>query len=186
MQNLNVHAIFGRSRWQPVTATKNLTHNLSCAGTCPTKLQLKPGLLIVVLSLLTAAPAFAVLGEDVASIQRDQAHIQASVRVTHTSAYSLHELQTPSGVSVREYVSPSGKVFAVAWHGPSRPDLKQLLGSHFEEFRQALQSQNQRHGPVFVQLPRLVVQLGGHMRDFVGRAYLPDQIPPGVRAQEIR
>jgi uncharacterized protein DUF2844 len=97
----------------------------------------------------------------------------------------LHELQTPSGVAVREFVSPSGKVFAVAWHGPSRPDLKQLLGSHFEEYRQALQARSSRRGPVFIQLPNLVVQLGGHMRDFMGRAYLPDQLPAGVRAEDI-
>ncbi len=111
--------------------------------------------------------------------------MQASLRVTQTSAYTLHELQTPAGVAVREYVSPVGKVFAVVWHGPSRPDLKQLLGSHFEAFRQALQARGPGHGPVLVQLPGLVVQLGGHMRDFVGRAYLPDDIPAGVHTEEI-
>lgn len=111
--------------------------------------------------------------------------MQASLRTTQASAYTLHELKTPSGVNVREYVSPSGKVFAIAWHGPSRPDLKQLLGAHFDEFRQALQTRGPGHGPVLIQLPGLTVQLGGHMRDFAGRAYLPGQIPAGVRAEEI-
>ena len=87
---------------------------------------------------------------------------------------------------MREYVSPDGKVFAVAWHGPTSPDLKQLLGSHFEEFRQALRNRGPGHGPIVLQLPGLVVQLGGHMRDFGGRAYLPDQLPSGVRAEDIR
>jgi hypothetical protein len=107
------------------------------------------------------------------------------VRVTRTAAFSVQELHTPTGVAIREYVSPSGKVFAVVWHGSSTPDLKQLLGSHFEEFRQALQSRAAGHGPVVVKLPGMVVQLGGHMRDFVGRAYLSDEMPSGVRAEEI-
>lgn len=73
----------------------------------------------------------------------------------------------------------------MAWHGPWAPDLKQLLGSHFAEYSQALQASTLGRGPVLIQLPGLVVQLGGHIRDFMGRAYLPDQIPSGVRAEEI-
>jgi Protein of unknown function (DUF2844) len=97
----------------------------------------------------------------------------------------VHDLQTASAVAVREYVSPSGKVFAVTWHGSASPDLRQLLGTHFEEFRQALQSRPPGHGPVAIRVSGMVVQLGGHMRDFVGRAYLTDEMPAGVRAEEI-
>jgi len=146
------------------------------------------GLILVTSALLCIPPAFATLGEDVSTVQADQARIQASETITQKSAYSIHELQSPSGMAVREYVSPSGKVFAVAWHGSSMPNLKQLLGSYFQEYQQALQTQGQlvQRGPVLVQLRDLVVQLGGHMRDFMGRAYLPDQMPSGVRAEEIR
>jgi Protein of unknown function (DUF2844) len=28
--------------------------------------------------------------------------------------------------------------------------------------------------------------LGGHMRNFTGPAYLPDQLPSGVRLEDIR
>lgn len=138
--------------------------------------------------LLCAWPSFGVLGEDVSSVQADQAHIRASVRVMPGETYTVHELQSASGAVVREYASPSGRVFAVAWHSPTLPDMKQLLGSHFEEFQQAAQAQNRHgvHGPLFVQLPDLVVELGGHMRSFVGRAYLPNQIPSNVRVEEIR
>ena len=135
---------------------------------------------------MLAFPCFAALGDDATSIQTDQAHLQASLRTTQKSAYTMQELRTPSGTAVREFVSASGKVFAVAWHGPSRPDLKQLLGTHFDEFRQFLQSRGPGHGPVLVQLPGLVVQLGGHMRDFVGRAYLPDDLPSGAHTEDIR
>lgn len=135
--------------------------------------------------LVLSLPAFAVLGGDTTSVQKDQAHLQASLSVTHASSYSMHELRTSTGQVVHEFVAPSGKVFAVAWHGPFHPDLKQLLGSHFEAYRQALQQRGAAHGPVTVQLPGLVVQLGGHMRDFVGRAYLTDEMPSDVQAKDI-
>jgi hypothetical protein len=138
--------------------------------------------------LAWCSPSFAVLGEDVSSVQADQVHIKASMQVTKGQNYTVHELRSPSGAIVREYASPSGKVFAVAWHTPSLPDMKQLLGSHFEEFQQAVQAQNRRgvHGPISVQLPDLVVELGGHMRSFTGRAFLPDQLPAEVNREEIR
>jgi len=102
------------------------------------------------------------------------------------SAYNLHQIQTPTGTAIREYVSPSGKVFAVAWNGPWQPDLRQLLGSHFAEYQQALQSSNRKsRGPISIQLPDLVVELSGHMRSFSGRAYLVDQVPAGVSLESI-
>ncbi len=118
----------------------------------------------------------------------DRVHINASLRVTQKKNYSVHELRSSAGAVVREFVSPSGRVFAVAWHGPVLPDMKELLGSHFEEFQQAAQAQNRRggHGPLIIQHPRLVVELGGHMRSFAGRAYLPDETPSDVPHEEIR
>jgi len=120
-------------------------------------------------------------------VQDDQARINASLRITQANAYSVHELRSPAGVVVREFATSSGKIFAVSWHGPWPPDLQHLLGEHFAQFQQAMQSPNGRvaHGPLTIQQGNLVVELGGHMRDFVGRAYLADQVPTGVRAEEI-
>lgn len=122
------------------------------------------------------------------SVQEDSVHIKASSRLTQTQSYTIHELRSATGVVVREYAAPSGMIFAVAWQGPSMPDMKQLLGTHFEEFQKAAQAQNRRggHGPLIIQEPGLVVELGGHMRSFRGRAYLPEQIPSDVRNEEIR
>jgi hypothetical protein len=121
-------------------------------------------------------------------VRDDQARINASVRVTQSNAYSVHELHSPKGQVIREFAGPSGKIFAVAWHGPWAPDLQHLLGTHFEEFQQAMQAPQSRaaHGPLLLRQGNLVVELGGHMRDFVGRAYLSDQLPSGVPLQEIR
>jgi len=144
--------------------------------------------LLAFCTFLCSLQSFAALGEDVSSVQADQAHINASLRVTQSSKYTVHELRSPAGAFVREYASSSGKLFAIAWQASSLPDMKQLLGSHFEEFQQAAQDQNRRgrHGPLIVQLPGLVVEVGGHMRAFSGRAYLPDQMPSEVRTEEIR
>jgi hypothetical protein len=136
---------------------------------------------------VTALPAFAALGGDVASVQADQAHINAGLRVSQSNGYTVHELRSPSGAVVREFASPSGKIFALAWQAPSLPDLRQLLGSYFDEFQKAAAlSRRPGHAPLFVQHAGLVVQLGGHMRNFTGRAYLPDQLPSGVRLEDIR
>ena len=140
--------------------------------------------------IVTALPAFAGLGDDVSSIQADQAHLQASLRTTQTAAYTLHELQAPTGTTVREYVSPAtGKVFAVGWQGPWPPDMRQLLSNYFAQFQKAVQAQASartgRH-PVSIQEPGLVVQAGGHMRSFAGRAYIPQMLPQGVSAESIR
>src|SRR5215472_15112495 len=138
--------------------------------------------------LLLNLPAFAVLGGDVLSLRDDQVHMNASLRSTPMPAYTIHELRTPGGMVVREFASSSGRIFAVSWQGPSPPDLRQLLGSHFEDFQQAVEAQGARrtHGPLSIERNGLVVQVGGHMRSYAGHAYLPDQAPPGVRVDDLR
>jgi hypothetical protein len=115
--------------------------------------------------------------------------MRASLRITRAAAYAVHELQAPDGHVVREYLSRSGTVFGLAWQGPSKPDLHQLLGTHFDEFMQAAQAAQatrRGHGPLVVNLPGMVVVSGGHMRAFSGRAYLPQSLPEGVNADAIQ
>ena len=133
-----------------------------------------------------ATQAFAALGGDVSSIQNDQAHIAATRRVTQAEGYNVHELRSPAGAVVREFES-SGKVFAISWQSPSLPDLKQLLAARFQEFQQAAQQHSQPggHAPLIIHLPDLVVELGGHMRGFVGRAYLPGDMPTNVHSADL-
>jgi hypothetical protein len=138
--------------------------------------------------VLASTACFASLGGDAASVQSDVARMQGALRVTASSLYSVQEIQLPTGTTVREYLSPSGTVFAVAWHGPFVPDLKQLLGSYFTPFQQAARAAKQRpgHVPVSIHQSNLVVEHGGHMRDFFGRAYLTDQLPAGVTEGSIQ
>ncbi len=134
-----------------------------------------------------ALPAFATLGEDLSSIRSDQVHMKAAARVLPGQFYSIHEMQSPTGTAIREFVSPAGIVFGVAWQGPSTPDLRQLLGSHFDEFVQAVQSSASRRARGrHVETGDLVFDSGGHMRFIVGRAFLRSKIPAGADVNAIR
>ncbi len=136
-----------------------------------------------------ALPASGALGGDITSVQADQLHMQGSLRTTSKAAYTTHEIQGANGTVVREYASSAGKVFAVAWQGPWRPDMRQILGNYFQQFGQAAQSQSKiRMGrrPLMIELPGLVVEQSGHARAFSGRAYVPEMLPTGVRTEEIQ
>jgi hypothetical protein len=149
--------------------------------------DLRAALLFAML-LTIALPAWAGLGEDVSSVQADQARMQGSLRSTQTQAYTVHEIRAATGTVVREYVS-SGKVFAVAWQGPWPPDMRHVLASYFDQYQQAAEAQvSGRAGrrPLMIELPGLVVQSAGHMRSFVGRAYVPEMLPPDVSREAIR
>lgn len=130
--------------------------------------------------------ASAVLGGDEASVQADRLQMNGTIRTTQSGGFTLHEIQAASGAAVKEYVSPAGVVFALSWTGPSLPDLRQLLGPYFDTYVEAANAQRTGLGPINVQQPGLVVQSGGKMRAFFGRAYVPAMIPPGVTAGEIQ
>jgi hypothetical protein len=136
---------------------------------------------------LLATPAFATLGEDAASIQSDQVHMKTSVRILPRQFYSIHEMQTSTGTTIREFISQAGTVFAVSWQGPFAPDLRQLLGQHFDNYVQAARVPSNRRGRgLHIESGDLVFDSGGHMRFITGRAYLQSKVPSGVHADEMR
>jgi hypothetical protein len=139
--------------------------------------------------LAMAMPAFASLGGSVNSVERDRAQMNARESVAHAVGYDIDEVRAPYGTVVDEYVSQGGAVFAVTWHGQFPPQMEQILGRYFQEYSDALQAQQPQgygHRPLNIQEPGLVVQTFGHMGAYYGRAYLPDMLPAGVRADQIR
>lgn len=135
--------------------------------------------------LLSSLPALAELGGDEASVQADALQMKAQRRIERTQAYAMHEMHTPPGTVVREYVAASGKVFAVSWQGPTTPDFQQLLGAYYDQLQNAQLKRNGR-GPLLIHQQRLVFHSGGHMRAFTGRAYIRDMVPAGVALEAIR
>ncbi len=142
------------------------------------------------LVLALASPAFAVLGGNAASVQADSVHMRGALTVAgRADAYTVHEIRMGTGTVVREYVSPAGTVFAVAWQGPFLPDLRQLLGPYFDQYSQAMRAAHAGrtgHHPLVIQERGLVVQLGGRPRAFIGKAYVPELMPPAVQADTIK
>jgi hypothetical protein len=144
----------------------------------------------LLLALTVPATASAALGGSAATVEADRISMQgALMRIARTDAFALHEIRSASGTMIREYVSPSGTVFAVVWQGPWKPDLRQVLGEHFDRFQRAVQANRRARnsrGAIAIREPDLVVQMSGHQRSFFGRAYIPALVPLGVAPEAIR
>jgi hypothetical protein len=119
-------------------------------------------------------------------VASDQRHLGGERRSIAADAFSVEEIRSAMGTVVREYVGPAGQVFALSWRGPVRPDLRHLLGEHFAAFERASRSTARVRGPLVVRTGPLVVEMGGHVRDFHGRAYLPALLPDGVSQAAVR
>jgi hypothetical protein len=139
----------------------------------------------VVVSALWSCVASATLGETESSIAAEPQLVNASIKETMRGSYRVHEIQQPSGTVIREYSGLDGKVFAVTWHGPFFPNLRQTLGSYFDQYAAAAPAGRQDRNHVQVHESNLVVQVGGHMRAYSGRAYLPQALPSGVTAGDL-
>ncbi len=136
--------------------------------------------------LAVSVPAAATLGEDAGSVRADQAEMQGTLQISAAAKFAVHEIRLPSGGVVKEYASPAGMVFAVSWQGPSLPDLRQVLGRYFEQYSAAARAHGAAARAARQAEAGLVVQSGGHMRAFFGRAYVPQMLPRGVLAAEIQ
>jgi hypothetical protein len=139
------------------------------------------------LSAAAGAPALAALGGDAASVEADRAHMNGAVQTTPAAGYSVHEIKTPDGMVVREYLSAEGKVFGFSWHGPKGPDLQQLLGaSYYDQYVQAASTPQPSRRLRSVELPGFKVYSSERYRVFSGRAWAPDLVPAGVSTDEIK
>jgi hypothetical protein len=150
------------------------------------------------ISLMAAAPAYAVLGgapmtpPSGATVSNSVSHAAAgstSAASASTSSFTVRTTTLAVGTVVNEYVGADGTVFGIAWQGPRIPDLPSLLGSYFPQYVQGIQNQRANgggRGPVSVAGSALVVRSGGHMGAFVGQAYLPQALPAGVSASDIQ
>jgi hypothetical protein len=144
--------------------------------------------LLAVLSALLAVAlcGFAALGGSEESVMSDQVKFQASRRIVPEHGYRIHEISRGDGTLIKEYVSLDGKVFGVSWKGPTLPDLSQLLGSSFVEFKNSVHPRAGRRKTAVVRNGDLVVESTGHMRAFQGRAYLNSLLPPGITQEVVR
>lgn len=138
----------------------------------------------VFMGLVFASVVRAELAGDLASVSRDaQAFGATTSSQTLQGVATVYTQSIPNGVTVRQYVDTAGLVFGVAWEGPVLPDFERLLGASFQTYMAAVRQQ--RRG-VAIQTPELVIESGGMMRSFIGRAYLTSKLPVNLSAQDIR
>jgi hypothetical protein len=68
------------------------------------------------------------------------------------------------------------------------PDLPELLGAYDASYltgeAAALATERDLHDARVVQ-PDVIVESGGQMRSYVGRAWLPDALPAGVTPDDL-
>jgi len=140
----------------------------------------------VLIACLGPSIAAAALGEPETSIQADVAKFQGTVNTMEHLTYRVHEIDLPSGTVLREFVTQGGAVFAVAWHGPVIPNLRQALGKYFDNYVAAAKASPVNHRRLDINQLDLVVHAAGHMRAFSGIAYLPQSIPGGVSVGELQ
>jgi Protein of unknown function (DUF2844) len=143
-------------------------------------------LCVVAALLLGTAPAWAVLGEYENSVTTDQQRVHGRAQEIVRQGYRIQEITAPNHTTIREYISPEGRVFGVSWQSFTMPNLQDLLGSYFAQFHELMKSQRRHRGPVIVRTDSLVVESGGHMRAFRGRAYAPKLMPASVTAKEVQ
>ncbi|WP_420264387.1 DUF2844 domain-containing protein [Candidatus Magnetominusculus dajiuhuensis] len=141
--------------------------------------------------LLPSRRVNAAIGGSIDSVESDRKALSAtnpSVPQMVFDGYTVAEIN--SGASaIREYISPDGVVFGVAWNGPVHPDVTPLLGSYDDEYVNALRQTPRVHGKRHSRVKTasgLIVERWGHMRSVKGRAYVPELIPSGASVDNIK
>jgi hypothetical protein len=130
---------------------------------------------------------WAALGAKPAKLGPRVAASTSNAGSTGQAAYTETKKVLDSGTTVHEYLDAGGNVFAVSWSGPFLPNLKEILGEHFDVM--TAQQRNQRAGgrsPLHIRQSDVVIDSEGHMGAFQGRAWLPAQLPAGFDPQAIK
>jgi hypothetical protein len=136
--------------------------------------------------LLPPAISSAALGAGEASIEADRAQFNAARIARPMQGYTVHELSTPNGTTIREFTRADGSVFAVSWQGPFLPDLRTLLGAYFGSLQTAPRTAALTHSKLLLEGADVVIHSEGHVRAFSGQAYLPQLVPAGVDGGGLR
>ena len=142
--------------------------------------------LLAALLAIFLTPSWAGLGGAASNFGSHARSGQARAASTGLASYTDVQATLESGTVVHQYVDGEGTVFAVSWSGPFPPDLKEILGSHFETMV-AQAGKNARPGsPISVQQPDVVIVSGGHMGAFEGQAWLPAKLPAGFNTGDVK
>jgi hypothetical protein len=103
-------------------------------------------------------------------------------------ALRLRTLIDAGNTTINEYANASGQIIAYTWQGPTMPDLRALLGRYqgsYQTGAATAAADGNLHASRVVR-PDVIVESGGPMRAYAGRAWLPAALPAGVTAADFR
>ncbi|KJH68244.1 hypothetical protein B0T49_10385 [Chromobacterium violaceum] len=138
------------------------------------------------LLLLLPGLVYAALGQRIDLSSSAPAAGRQQLAVTTGAAYRVVQEQDAAGRVIRQYVAGDGTVFAVAWSGPTLPNLQQLLGDYFPAFRQSQQANRRGLNAMQGQVGSFVVQSRGRLGNFSGFAYDSALLPAGVAIDQLK
>lgn len=113
--------------------------------------------------------------------------LASALHVLLNGALRVRTLTDDGNTAIHEYATSTGQIIGYAWQGPTMPDLDALLGNYAGSYRAAAASA--RDGNLHasrIARPDVIVESGGPMRAYVGRAWLPAALPPGVTADDLQ
>ncbi len=128
---------------------------------------------------LFSCAGWAALGGPPADLGAHAVAARSSTVTSGSATYTVTESTLDSGTTVRQYVDAGGTVFAVSWSGPSLPDLKELLGAHFDTMVAHAGRQGRQRSRLALRRSDVVITTAGHMGALEGRAWLPPKLPSG-------
>lgn len=144
--------------------------------------------LVAALLAIWMNSSWAALGSTPANLGPRVLAAQTHTGSTGLAAYTDSERKLESGTVVHEYSDANGTVFAVSWSGPYLPDLKELLGTHFDTMVEHAKKRPgaARRSQIKLKQSDLVIVSSGHMGAFTGRAWLPAKLPAGFNPGDIK
>jgi hypothetical protein len=151
----------------------------------------KVGLLLSVwaIALSFALPVRAELNGSTSSIDVDRDYVAGKVTATPRFGSTVYEITDRNGTIIREYASPTGRIFAISWEGRFLPEMEHFLGNLFEDYAVAMRSERNNHNwrqPIQIHTSHLTFENGGHMGWYYGRAYVESSVPSGFSIDNIR
>ncbi|MBN3803138.1 DUF2844 domain-containing protein [Paraburkholderia sp. Ac-20336] len=113
---------------------------------------------------------------------------QAASRTILNGALRVRTMTDAGNTTLNEYATSTGQIVAYTWQGPTMPDLHALLGQYAGSYQAgaAAASANGNLHASRIARPDVIVESGGPMRSYVGRAWLPAALPAGVTADDLQ
>ncbi|WP_408391591.1 DUF2844 domain-containing protein [Paraburkholderia sediminicola] len=139
---------------------------------------------MVITVLCTGADARAELG---GTMPTQANSIAAASQTLLNGALRLRTLTDAGNTTINEYATNTGQIIAYTWQGPTMPDLRALLGKYADSYKTgaaAAVPDGNLHASRVVR-PDVIVESGGPMRGYAGRAWLPSALPSGVTADDF-